>query len=192
MALLHQILCQEIKDIMMRHYEELALYIPAGTQIIAITPENILICLERLAEICQYSSTETSYELYTEACEYYDTFQDFLNTMNQTMSPDFEKTTVGQIWVQADNWRQREQKQFQLTGLEVWDFIAPAVPDRIVDIGNGQYEARWWKPVPMMDIEILKRTEGVFIHGEPFEPRNLEGGLACQFSLHICLCNEGR
>src|SRR5688572_7073084 len=110
MTLLRRLLCQEVKDIMMRHFDELEPYIPTATQIIEKVPENILSCLKRLTEIYEYSPTEASYELYAEACECYDTFQDFLNTMNQTINPDFEKTTVGQIWVQADNWHHKVQK----------------------------------------------------------------------------------
>jgi hypothetical protein len=34
-----------------------------------------------------------------------------------------------------------------------------------------------------MDIEILKRTEGVLFQCEPFEPHNLAGGLAVRFSI---------
>jgi hypothetical protein len=35
----------------------------------------------------------------------------------------------------------------------------------------------------MMDVEILKRTEQVELHGEPFEPSNLPNGLAVRFSV---------
>ncbi len=65
----------------------------------------------------------------------------------------------------------------------VWAFIHPAVPDTLREVDKGLYEARWWKPVPKMDIEIMKRTDGVILEGSPFEPDNLYGGLAIQFRL---------
>ena len=105
--------------------------------------------------------------------------------MNQLISPFFEETTIGQIWTLANDWHQAASKQFQITIQDVWNTISPAMPDRLIDIGNGEYEARWWKPVPMMDIEILNRTEAVLIYGEPFEPQNLKGGLACRFFLNV-------
>ncbi len=50
-------------------------------------------------------------------------------------------------------------------------------------MGDGHYEARWWKPVPVMDLEILKYTEGVRIQGKPFEPKGLPGGIGLRFSI---------
>jgi hypothetical protein len=35
----------------------------------------------------------------------------------------------------------------------------------------------------MMDIEILKHTDGINVDTEPYEPQNFAGGLACRFSL---------
>jgi hypothetical protein len=186
MTLLRTVLSQEIRAIMMKHLDELVPYIPAGIQAIQKAPESVLGCVERLLTICEVSPEEASYDLYTEASECYEAFEDFLKSMNQMIDSDFKDMAIGEIWAQANQWRQQALKQFQLTLPEVWTSIAPAAPDCLVDIGNGQYEARWWKPVPMMDIEILKHTEGVSIHGEPFEPPNLEGGLACRFSLSLC------
>lgn len=65
----------------------------------------------------------------------------------------------------------------------IWNFIRPAIPDTLCEVDEGLYEARWWKPVPQMDIEILKRTDGVAIEGIPFEPADLPDGVAVQFRL---------
>jgi hypothetical protein len=67
---------------------------------------------------------------------------------------------------------------------EVWDCIEPAVPDCVRDIGHGVFEAKWAAPVPMMDIEILRRTEGILIHGDIFEPEDMACGIAVRFSLY--------
>lgn len=66
---------------------------------------------------------------------------------------------------------------------EVWNIILPVVPDTITMIDEGVYEARWWKPVPMMDIEILYRTHNIQLCSEPFEPDSLPSGIAVQFSV---------
>jgi hypothetical protein len=70
-----------------------------------------------------------------------------------------------------------------LPRIKVWELIAPAVPDSLEDLGNGQYLAKWWKPVPMQDVETLIHTRGIRIHGEPYEPRNLPEGLSVLFSI---------
>lgn len=75
-----------------------------------------------------------------------------------------------------------ESEHIQSLG-SVWNFIRPAVPDTLRELEDGFYEARWWKPIPVMDIEILKRTDKITIEGVPFEPENLVGGIAIRFRL---------
>jgi hypothetical protein len=145
-------------------------------------PESVLACLERLTEICQYPPQRASSELYCEVCECQDDLQTFLNIMNQPLDSDFKTTYIGQVLTRAQSWRIAAQKA-QRPIKDVWEFISPAIPDHLEHLGDGQYEALWWKPVPVMDIEILKYTEGVMISGEPFEPMGLSGGLALQFSI---------
>ena len=183
-------LCQDVKDIMTQHLIELEPYMANQFQNAEEAPEQIINCLACLCEICQYTYTETTYEQYIEVCNCRDTIQEFLDHMNQPTNSDFKETTIGQIWIQANDWHKAASTHFQLSIEDVWNIIAPVTPDRLIDIGGGEYEARWWKPVPMMDIEILNHTEGVLLYGEPFEPHNLQGGLACRFSLSLTLCNE--
>ncbi|MEP7290456.1 MAG: hypothetical protein ABI835_01680 [Chloroflexota bacterium] len=103
--------------------------------------------------------------------------------MNQPIDVNFEESQMGQVYLQGITWRQIAERKFRLTLDEAWDLIAPAEPDHLEDLGEGNYEARWWKPVPVMDLEMLKYTDGVFIAGNAFEPKNLPGGLALRFSL---------
>ena len=67
------------------------------------------------------------------------------------------------------------QSEHVLTLGNVWNFILPVIPDTLHELDEGIYEARWWKPVPIMDIEILKRTDGIILEGVPFEPEDLRG-----------------
>jgi hypothetical protein len=66
----------------------------------------------------------------------------------------------------------------------VWKLIMPAIPDTLEYVGNGEYLAKWWKPVPVRDVEWLQRSEAVNLHGNPFEPKHLPGGLAVCFSIN--------
>ena len=70
-----------------------------------------------------------------------------------------------------------------LSRSKVWAVIAPAMPDSLENLGNGQYLAKWWKPVLMQDVETLLQIEGITIHEKPYEPRNLPEGLAVRFSV---------
>jgi hypothetical protein len=179
---IRSILCEETTEIILRHLEALGQYVPASAFMIDMAPENVLRDVERLAAICQCSPQCASSELYREACDCQDDLQSFLDTMNQTLDSDFKETCIGRVFTRASRWR-FAARQAQPLVTDVWAFIAPAIPDHLEHLGAGQYEARWWKPVPIMDIEILKYTEGVVISGEPFEPVGLSGGLALQFSL---------
>ncbi|MEO8610149.1 MAG: hypothetical protein ABI690_19805 [Chloroflexota bacterium] len=186
MTLSRSTLCQEITEIVIKHLNELSQYSPVPMHPDDTIPEDIVICLERLSEICQYSPNKTSYEIYVEACARHDELENFLDSMNHVRDCSFEETHIGQIWLRVCLWLQVAAEQFQPVKSEVWDFIAPVLPDRLVNLGSGQYEARWWKPVPMMDVEILRGTAGILVHGDPFEPSNLAGGLACRFSVSTC------
>lgn len=173
----------EIRETIYKHLEELGEYISSIKEVSPVATERVLACAQRLAEICQLSPESATAELYGEACSCRDRLESFFKNMNQQLDNNFAETTIGQIRARSQTWCERANIQSQLSMNDVWDFIAPVTPDFLNYVGNGQYEARWWKPAPMMDIEILKYTEGVVICGEPFEPQNLAGGLAVRFSI---------
>ena len=183
MASIRTDLHDEIQETIFKHLEELGEYIPTLKEVSPLATEHVLACAERLAEICHQSPESASPDLYGEAYSCRHTLESFLKSMNQQLDNRFAETTIGQIWARSQTWCQRAAIQSQLSMHDVWDFIAPVAPDFLNYVGNGQYEARWWKPAPTMDIEILKYTEGVVIDGEPFEPQNLTGGLALRFSI---------
>lgn len=182
MAALDSTLGQEINTIVLNHLDELKPYMSTAVQEKEMTLKKMVLGLERLSEICQCSPYAACAEVYFEAYDYYQNLQSFLRKMNKVVD---KETRIGQIWMQARNWFLTAAEQFQPSASEVWDLILPVTPDRLIDLGNGEYEARWWKPVPLMDVELLTTMEGLLIHGEPFEPHNLKGGLACRFSLTI-------
>jgi hypothetical protein len=66
----------------------------------------------------------------------------------------------------------------------VWKSIEPAVPDCIEQVAPNVFEARWWKPVPTNDIQILCHANNVEVIGEPFEPQHLPLGIAVRFTVY--------
>jgi hypothetical protein len=175
----------QVNDIIGSHLTNLGRFVPAANLVAESAPDHVISNLQRIADISQTPPRTASFELFQEMCNCLDDLEAFLATMNQPLDFDFCETTIGQVMTQAADWRKLSGRKYRMTTNQVWDFIAPANPDHLEDMGDGRYEARWWMPVPVMDIEILKYTEGVYISGEPYEPRNLPGGLALRFSISV-------
>lgn len=182
---LYQTITCELRDIVSRHLDEIRQYLPSPDAAEARMPDEILANLKRLSEICRRpNGRQVSPELYQEVCEAIETVESFLKVMNQNLDSSFEGTGIGQVLVQAQEWCQAitpVQADLSLHG--VWDYIAPVKPDHLRQLTPGVYEAQWWKPVPWMDVEILRRTECVIIHQEERDPKHLPGGLAVRFSV---------
>jgi len=68
----------------------------------------------------------------------------------------------------------------------IWKSVEPAMPDCIEQVEEGVFEARWWKPVPTLDIDIIRHARTIVVMGEPYEPEHLPAGIAVRFRL----CNE--
>lgn len=180
-ASLRSALNQELRHIITRHLEDVSEYIAVKAVVDDYVPDRLLAHLEQLDAICKTSAKQASAELYREAVICRETLEVFFHRMNQGMDPDFQAMRIGQIWLQANAWCDEAGRQFQLSIDEVWDLINPIKPDHLRELGHGLYEARWWKPVPMMDVELLHYTDGVTVEGVPFEPANLPNGLAVRF-----------
>ncbi len=183
MSSTHAALSNEIATLITRHMETLGQFIPASSSAKVNVPDEIIWRWERLNQICQEAPQQTSLEHYQEACEYHDQVRSFLQVMNQSFDADFQDTCLGRIFQSAILWRRSAAEEFKLSIADVWAFIDPAHPDHLKDLGGGVYEAKWWSPVPVMDVEILKRTEGVMVCGELYEPATMPGGIALRFSI---------
>ena len=66
---------------------------------------------------------------------------------------------------------------------DVLRLIDPVDPENLRWVGGGVYEARWCPPVPLMEVEVLRRTPGVALESQPFELAELPGWLAVRFRL---------
>ncbi len=145
---------------------------------------RVLSWLDQLSRICRQSPEKSSKQEYQWAAATLDELNEFLHLMNQTLDDRFEKTSIGTIWLQATTWCAAARRSLlHLTREEIWDWMAPSVPDCLEEVGNSVFEAKWAAPVPMRDIEVLCRKQGVHIYGDVFEPTNLPRGLAVRFSV---------
>lgn len=182
----HIRISDELRDVMNKHLEELKAYMNVSGFEDSTPPEEILMSLERLSTICEYPTRRVPFQLYEEASDCQARIEDFLSLMHTDYGMIPQDSETGRILARARDWFGAiAAHQQHVTLDEVWDFIAPVRPDRLDELGNGVYEAKWWKPVPMMDVEILQHTEGVAIQGEPSEPVQLPGGIAVRFSVEF-------
>jgi hypothetical protein len=176
-ALIHQFQC-----IIARHLGEVRRFVSFAPPVEQQISDDLFASVEHLRRMCESELTVSEFTSREEVRRCLATIDRFLQQMNQPLDVEFRESQLGQIWLRAHEWLGKAIRG-ALTIRDVRRLLAPSAPDVLVDLGNGLYEARWWRPVPMMDVEILKRTEQVELHGEPFEPSNLPNGLAVQFSV---------
>lgn len=183
-ALLDDTLLQEIQDITLRHIDELQPYTGDLHWAEQSAPGHLLTCIEQLAAICEHRPETAVSALYSAACHHKATIEEFLQVMNQPFDTDFLDSQLGQIWALGNSWCATAGQNFRPSIDTVWDIIAPAVPDSLEEVSDGIYEARWWPPVPMMDVELLRHTEGVILHNTPpVTPRSTT--LCIRFSIEL-------
>jgi hypothetical protein len=175
---LRSTLNHEISSMIDRHLMELSSYLDKEALSKIQIPEDLLHSFERLAVICENSAEGPSPFLVQEARDCLKIVDAFLKNMNQDIDVAFEQTIIGQIRIQAVAWL---GSHFHPTIEVVWELIKPVQPDHLEELENGVFEARWWKPVPIMDVKMLSYTPGIQIQGQPFEPTHLSGGLAVRF-----------
>jgi hypothetical protein len=174
----------QIGHIVAKHLGEVSHYVPLAVPVEPQVPAFILMCLSRLDVLCSAPPATAPSGTYTEVCRAIDTVTGFLRHMNQSLDESFWSTPIAEIVLRASQWCERAGcRHTALSRSAIWKLLAPAQPDHLTDLGDGVFEARWWTPVPMMDLEILQRTAGIQVMGEAFEPPELPCGLALRFSV---------
>lgn len=181
---LHTSIANQLVDIITHHVESLQAYISLQGAVDVPQPHCVLDKLEHLLtltsclpELADEEICETVYYLLAQ-------FEKFLTEMNQNIDDLFLQTPLGEIWTHGHTWyKDALQLRAKPRISEVWYLLEPAIPDCLTELQDGTYIAKWWKPVPVMDIEIAQRTERIFVHGEPFEPQDLTDGIAIRFSV---------
>lgn len=119
MTLLQSSLCDDIVEIIAKHVAVLRQYIPITNYSADRDSGDIQAYLERLNQICQYSPQQTSFELYSEACECLENLQAFLRAMNQPIDSAFRETDFGRIFLQAAAWRLTAAQEYRLTTKDI-------------------------------------------------------------------------
>jgi hypothetical protein len=180
---LNTTLSSEVRQIMRNHINQLNQYTNLIESEESKEVKEIIVSFEQLQRICAYPPDMSDYATYEDAVQCLATTEQFLRLTYQPKDAAFYKTYIGQIYAQANQWCSIVGQQFGFSIDKVWELIAPAVPDCLSEVQSCVYEAKWWKPVPLMDIEILKRTEGIIIYGDIYEIGDLPKGLAVRFSV---------
>lgn len=177
------LLNMELADIIAAHLAQLDGYLVNADHTIRV-PDQLLHLLLRLNRL---TSAPPDFSSPSEQHEVTDLLRDletFLRQMNVVLDDSFEETVVGSLWTQAQKWCTAVPRSRVGAAIsDVWAMLKPAVPDCLEATTNERYIAKWWKPVPVMDVEIILRTEGLRVCGEPYEPDDLPGGIAVCFSL---------
>ncbi|MBX3061552.1 MAG: hypothetical protein KF726_01165 [Anaerolineae bacterium] len=171
----------EVLGIINRHFEELRRYttftVPTSREVATYIKEIV----KKLSTLSLYDPELVTEHLYREVRELLTHLEEFLHEMGQPMDAEFRFTCLGQLWQYVSDWCTDVERQNLPLDQEVWSLISPAAPDCLEHLGDGYYEAKWWHPVPMMDVEILSRTEYVTTYGQPYEPKGMPNGLALRF-----------
>jgi hypothetical protein len=174
----------ELAAIMQKHVDALRTYLSLESPAALPVPMSVLVAFQHLDSISEIPPNQTSLSLFVEAQVHLHTVNTFLNDMNQPRDEAFAETHAGQILMAMSNWVARSAAGLTHSAVHaVRKLIDPAKPDVLELLGNGLFEARWWAPVPMMDIELLRHTEGIRLEGPAFELRSMPGGLAVRFAL---------
>lgn len=186
MATLRQTtLHHQITGIVTHHVDALKQYLSVEISQPLKISDDIFSIADQLTALCAQPPQNADRELYKQVVSQLEALETFLGRMNQALNASFIQTPVGRVWWSALQWYKKaaEHQRGLLSIEDVWDILEPAVPD-VLEAAEGQrYIAKWWKPVPPMDIEIMMRTDEILIHGQPFEPQDLPNGLAICFSV---------
>lgn len=175
---------EQISSLVRQHVEALEPFVSYARQADNEKP-NVSNWLDQLSSLCRVQPETAPIELYEQVVSYLRMLKDFLRLMNQDLDTTFESTPIGAIWSWAESWcKVAEGEYSRFTRDQIWDWIAPAEPDSVEDLGDNIFEAKWAAPVPAMDVEIFRRTEGIKICGEPTEPTNMPNGVAFRFCIY--------
>ncbi|MCG3207136.1 MAG: hypothetical protein FOGNACKC_00736 [Anaerolineae bacterium] len=68
-----------------------------------------------------------------------------------------------------------------LSPAQVLELIDPVDPDKLMQTAPGVWTAQWHPPVLGGDLEALRRTPGIDIVKDEYEPEGLPGWVAVKF-----------
>jgi hypothetical protein len=177
-------LTDELQSLVSEHFASLSRYVSFAQPQVE-TLDCLVVALESLAATRYDASEKVDPARYREVRQQLGNVEQFLQQINRASDAAVMQTQVGEILAQARQWCVVAREQFRISADDVWDLLDPVRPDHLDSLGDDVYEARWWKPFPVMDVELLRYTEGVVIQGQPYEPESLPGGIAVRFLVEI-------
>lgn len=157
-----------------------------GIEVIATSPEKTGMIADRISQLFTLTKQRPADVAAPELEAAYQSWQEveyFLETVQAHRIVSDPTTEIGHIYHHIRDWLNKATQQFVLPVTKVWELISPAQPDTIKALNHNEYEACWWTPVPRMDIEILRRTPGVDIIQDVYEPKTLAAGAAIRFRI---------
>lgn len=179
----HLGMAEQVESIIHRHVIALDPYLQhaeAGSSAL----KRLIACLDRLTALCSGNATFAADELIHQVGSDLEQLNRFLRLTNQDVDEAFETTRLGAVWKQATVWySQAQRRRRRISRDEAWNVISPAIPDTLEEVGVNTFEAKWAAPVPVMDLEVLRRTQSVTLCGSPFEPAGMPAGVAIRFTV---------
>ena len=146
--------------------------------------ESITDSITQLFAMTRHDPNDIDRQIIKDATDCLHTIEAFFRLIHsQNIYTDTDKET-GRIYKEIRDWYNSVLEKIEPSSHEVWQLISPVSPDTLKRLGQNRFEAYWDSPVPMMDIEILKGTEGVTVVDEPYKVDNLPAGLAVTFEVH--------
>lgn len=179
----HKLVIRELHDLIAQHFQQLVAYDVVAGSLPFSVPDRVVQCVEFLSAACAtLPSAPPPQHIYIEVSECRREIGDFLELVGCGADELFEDQEISRILTQARAWCEAAKNYNEGVATNTaWEVIAPVKPDHLTKVSADIFEARWWKPVPWMDIEILRRTEGVIIEDEKVNPDDLPGGIAVRF-----------
>jgi hypothetical protein len=181
----HSVVARELHDVITQHFERLVeLNVVSGDFAVSV-PEDVVKGVEFLSSFCSVMPpAPVAHNVYDEVQNCLDNVTHFLALINYNADRGFESRELNKILGQAQKWCRAAAAQNAEASLSgVWELIDPVRPDSLYSVGDGSFDAMWWKPIPWMDVEILRRTEGVIIQDESVNPDKLPGGIVVRFKI---------
>ena len=175
---------QELHESLKSHLNDLSQFGVDATIYSSEKLESITDAITRLFQLTLINPADIDNSSVQDAIQCLQTVESFFQITNCYQIFTDTNKEIGRIYSQVCDWYYTVLQKLATPINDVWEIISPVSPDTLTDLGRNHFEACWASPVPMMDIEILRGTEGVSVIDGPYELDNLPAGLAVTFVVH--------
>ena len=179
----HSRILHQIQDALINHLEMIQNYVDLEIQNYQQSFDLVVESINYLSYASLQPVEAINNEEFAFIATCYHRASKFLNLV--TAFSKFHPATqeINAIWMRINTWYQQLCSNFNVSMTGIWDYISPAHPDHLVKIDGHSFEAIWAYPVPCMDIEILRHTDGITFQSPVFEPDDMPGGKGVRFCI---------